>query len=128
MRRISTEEIICLEYLTTSATYYVDNLKLSTLLLEIVEEATKIILDLTKIHILIYALSHIPYIREEQLTRLIDNVINCLQSQKYSMYRYGNFMELQGILEIDYEINGSFIIFEDGETNWYLDISILLPN
>ncbi len=44
------------------------------------------------------------------------------------MYRYGNFIELQGILEIDYEINGSFIIFEDRETEWYLDISILLPN
>ena len=37
-------------------------------------------------------------------------------------------MELQGILEFDYEINGSFIIYEDGEVDWYLDISILLPN
>ena len=128
MRRISTEGIICLEYHTTCATYYVDNLKLSTLLIDIVEEATKNILDLTKIHILIYVLSHIPYIREEQLTRIIDNVIKCIQSQRYSMYRYGNFMELQGILVIDYEINGSFIIFEGGETDWYLDISILLPN
>jgi len=128
VRRISTEGIICLEYHTTCATYYVDNLKLSTLLIDIVEEATKNILDLTKIHILIYVLSHIPYIREEQLTRIIDNVIKCIQSQRYSMYRYGNFMELQGILVIDYEINGSFIIFEGGETDWYLDISILLPN
>lgn len=128
MRRISTKGIICLEYDTTCATYYVDNLKLSTLLLDIVKEATRNILDLSKIHLLIYALSHIPYIREDQLTRLIDNVIKCLQSQRYSMYRYGNFMELQGILEIDYEINGSFIVLEDGETEWYLDISILLPN
>ena len=128
MRRISTEGIICLEYHTTCATYYVDNLKLSTLLLDIGEEATRNILDLPKIHILVYALSHIPYIREEQLTQIIDNVIKCLQSQRYSMYRYGNFMELQGILEIDYEINGSFIIFEGGETEWRLDISILLPN
>ncbi len=128
MRRISTEGLICLEYHTTCATYYVDNLKLSTLLLDIVKEATRNILDLSKIHLLIYALSHIPYIREEQLTRLIDKVINCFQSQKYSMCRYGNFMELQGILEIDYEINGSFIVFEDGKTDWYLDITILLPN
>ncbi len=125
---MSTEEIICLEYHTNSATYYIDNLKLSTLLLDIVEEATKNILDLTKIHILIYALSHIPYIREAKLTRIIDNVIKCIQSQRYSMYRYGNFMELQGILEIDYEIKGSFIVFEDGEPDWYLDILILLPN
>ena len=44
------------------------------------------------------------------------------------MYRIGNFMELQGILEIDYEINGSFIVFEDGDIEWYLDISNLLPN
>lgn len=44
------------------------------------------------------------------------------------MFRYGNFMELQEILEIDFEINVSFIIFEDGDTEWYLDISILLPN
>ena len=44
------------------------------------------------------------------------------------MYCFGNFLGLQEILEIDYEINGSFIIFEDGETEWYLDISILLPN
>jgi len=44
------------------------------------------------------------------------------------MFRYGNFIELQEILEIDFEINGSFIVFKDGETEWYLDISILLPN
>ena len=128
MRRISTEGIICLEYHTTCATYYVDNLKLSTLLLEIVEESTKNILDLSKIHLLTYVLSHIPFIREEQVVKIIDKVIKCPQSQRFSMYWYGNFMELQGILEIDYEINGSFIIFEDGETDWYLDISILFPN
>ena len=128
MRRISTEGIICLEHNTTSATYYVDNLKLSTLLLDIVEEATKNILDLTKIHILIYALSHIPYIREEQVVQIIDNVIKCFQSQRFSIFRLGNFIKLKEISEIDYEINGSFIIFEDGETEWYLDISILLPN
>lgn len=128
MRRISTEGIICLEYHSKSATYYVNKLKLSTLLLDIVEETTRNILDLPKIHILIYALSHIPYIQEEQVVKIIDKVINCLKSQKYSMCRYGNFMEIQGILEIDYEINGSFIAFKDGETDWYLDISILLPN
>ena len=44
------------------------------------------------------------------------------------MSRFGNFMELQRILEIDYEINGSFIVFENGETEWFLDISILLLN
>ena len=44
------------------------------------------------------------------------------------MFHYGNFIELQEVLVIDYEINGSFIIFEDGETEWNLDISILLPN
>ena len=128
MRIISTEDIICLEYHNRSATYYVDKLKLSTLLLKIVEEATKNILDLTKIQILTYTLTHIPFIRQEQIVQIIDNVIRCLKSQRSSMFRYGNFIELQEILEIDYEINGSFIVFEDGETEWYLDISILLPN
>ena len=128
MRIISTEEIICLEYHSKSATYYVDNLKLSTILLEIVEETTKNIVDLPKIQILTYTLSHIPFIRPEQVVQIIDNVIKCLQSQRFSMFHYGNFMELQEIIEIDYEINGSFIIFEDGETEWYIDISILLPN
>ena len=66
MRIISTEEIICLEYHNKSATYYVDNLKLSTLLLEIVEEATKNILDLTKIQILTYTLTLIPFIKQEK--------------------------------------------------------------
>lgn len=128
MRRISTEELICLEFHSKSATYYVDNLKLSTLLFKIVEEATRNIVDLPKIHILVYTLSHIPFIRKQQVVQIIDNVIKCIQSQRYSMYRYGNFMELQEILEIDYEINGSFIVFEDGETEWYLDISLLLPS
>ncbi len=128
MRRISTEGIICLEYHTTCATYYVDNLKLSTLLIDIVEEATKNILDLSKIHLLTYVLSNIPFIQKEQEVKIINTVIKCLQSQRYSMYRCGNFMELQGIFEIDYEINGSFIVFENGETDWYLDISILLSN
>jgi len=117
-----------LEYHNKSATYYVDNLKLSTLLLEIIEEATKNILDLPKIHILTYTLTHIPFIRQEQVVRIIDNVIQFLQSQRFSMFRYGDIIEIQEILKIDYEINGSFIIFADGETEWYLDISILLPN
>ena len=128
MRRISIEEIICLEYHNKSATYYGDNLKLSTLLLEIVEEATKNILDLTKIQILTYTLTHIPFIRQEQIVQIIDNVVKCLQTQRFSMFRFGNFMELQEILAIDYEINGSFIFFEDGETEWYMKISILLLN
>jgi len=128
VRRISTEEIICLEYHNKSATYYVDNLKLSTLLLDIVEEATKNILDLPKIQVLTYTLTHIPFIRQEQVVQIIGNVIKCIQSRRFSMYCFGNFLGLQEILEIDYEINGSFIIFEDGETEWYLDISILLPN
>ena len=92
--------MVCLEYHSKSATYYVDNLKLSTLLLEIIEEATKNILDLPKIHLLIYALSHIPYIREEQITQIIDNIIKCIQSQRFSMFCYGNFIGLQEILEI----------------------------
>ena len=117
-----------MEYHNKSATYYVDNLKLSTLLLEIIEEATKNILDLPKIKILTYTLTHIPLIRQEQVVQIFDNVIKCLQSQRFSMFRLGNFIELREVLAIDYEINGSFIIFEDGETEWYLDISILLPN
>ena len=128
MRIISTEEIFCLEDHSKSATYYVDNLKLSTLLLEIIEESTKNILDLPKIQILTYTLTHIPFIRQEQVVQIIENVIKCLQSQRFSMFCYGNFIGLQEILEIDYKINGSFIVFEDGETEWYLDISILLPN
>jgi len=128
VRIISTEEIFCLEDHSKSATYYVDNLKLSTLLLEIIEESTKNILDLPKIQILTYTLTHIPFIRQEQVVQIIENVIKCLQSQRFSMFCYGNFIGLQEILEIDYKINGSFIVFEDGETEWYLDISILLPN
>ncbi len=125
---INTEGIICLGYYNKSATYYIDNLKLSTLLLEIIEEATKNILDLPKIQFFTYTLTHIPFIRQEQVVQIIDNVIKCLQSQRFSMFRFGNFIELREVLEIDYEINGSFIVFENDETDWYLDISILLPN
>lgn len=126
--RISIEGIICLENHPTSATYYVDNLKLSTLLLDIVQEATRNVLDSAKIHLLMYALSHIPFIQEEQVVEIIDKVINCLQSQSFSMFLHGKFTEIQRILEIDYEINGSFIVSEENEPNSYLDITILLPN
>ena len=89
MRIISTEEIVCLEYHNKSVTYYIDNLKLSTLLLEIIEEATKNILDFPKIQILTYALTHIPFIRQEQVVQIIDNVIKCLQSQRFSnLFQY----------------------------------------
>ena len=139
---MSLEELICIETVQSSAanielqaTYSIINLRMSTLFEEVFKELEKDILPILETRILLHTLRNEPFSNELKGINLLDTLAVCMERQLYATHSKWNckvmlkdLKKLQKLVLYEYEINGSLIIYDDGEIFWDVIISMILEN
>ena len=139
---MSLEELICIETVQSStanielqATYSIINLRVSILFEEVLKELERSILPILETRVLLYALRNEPFSNKLKGINLIDALTVCMEKQLYATHSkwtcnviLKDLKKLQKLALYEYEINGSLIVYNDGEIFWDVIISIILEN
>ena len=138
---MSLEELISLEGIENyeksriKETHSVDELKLSRLFVEVVDEVEKNILPVIDIYILLYSLKFIPFTDEVKGLEILEVLKGCVnydlsgKSLQWSCKKIANELEkLCGLIVYDYLIEGSLIVYHDYKIEWDLGVFILPPS
>ena len=139
---MSLEELICIETVQSStanielqATYSIINLKVSILFEDVLKELEGGILPILETRVLLYTLRNEPFSSELKGINLLDALIICMERQLYATHSkwtsnviLKDLKKLQKLVLYEYEINGSLIVYDDGEIFWDVIISMILEN
>ena len=139
---MSLEELICIETVQSStanielqSTYSIINLRMSTLFENVIRELEKGIITLLETHILLYSPRNVPFSDAIKGINLLDALTVCMEKQLYTTHSKWNckvilndLRRLKKLVLYDYEINGSLIVYEDGEIFWDVIVSIILED
>ena len=131
---MSLEELISIERIETATsrlqeTYAIDDLLLSRLFRELSSELKKDILPILDMHILLYALTAVPFIDEVEGIKISEELRDCVNNELFGKgmacrYISRQLDKLQDLILYDYQIEGSFIVYHDYQIDWYLDIHL----
>lgn len=134
MRKISCEEIVCIESITDfQATYYITNLNLSDLIEDITEGCKRGFLDILDIEVFLYSLKFVPFTNEKRAENIHSELTECIRNQLYcksSKWSIPKILkkikQLQRIILWYYVIDGSLVKYNNNEINWDLDVLFIL--
>ena len=140
--KVSLEELVCIEMVKSStanielqATYSIVNLKVSKLFKDVLKELERGVLPILETRVLLYALRNEPFSNEINGINLLDELTVCMEKQLYATHSKWNcriilkdLKKLQNLVLYEYEINGSLIVYDDGEIFWDLIASVIVEN
>lgn len=131
---MSCDEIVCIENIVDiQATYSVIDLKLSKLIVKILEEMRKGFTPILEILLLLHSLKFVPFTDEKKGGEILYKLIKCMSNQLYLTpskwtiaYMMKKMLKLQKLILWEYIINGSLIMRDDNEIRWDMEVSFMV--
>ncbi len=125
--------MICLEkILKKQSTYFIINLKLTKLFKEIFKRSKIGLIPILETRILLRVLIDIPFLNEEMGIQILKDLTNCIINHWYTQKCLWNaksilsgIRKLKKLIPFDYDINGSFIKYNDDYFYWDLEVSMI---
>ncbi|MFW9828037.1 MAG: hypothetical protein ACFFEY_10615 [Candidatus Thorarchaeota archaeon] len=91
------------------------------------------LIPLLEVRILFQVLINVPFLNEEKGNQILKDLMNCVINHWYTQKSIWNgktilyrIKSLKKLVLFDYEINGSFIKYNDNHIYWDLKISLIM--
>ena len=131
---MSLDELISIERIETALsrlqeTYVIEDLLLSRLFEELYVELKRGILPLLDMHILLYALTMVPFTNEVEGMKISEELRMCINNELYGKEIkcrtiLKQLQKLHDLILYEYRIEGSLVVYHDYHFDWDVDVHL----